>query len=751
MLFDRMHSHSSSFRRKIHQLGSLAIAFAAITTGAQVMTATADPGRLRAEIVYRDGFIIEKDDISNPSMRFESAVGRQSLDFSQIKRIVFGSEELENGFVETVAGDRWAAELNMRFLERRFSIYRDDEEDGIAAARVVFHREHPAVLPKTLQTQVTLNDGSIINVDGSRTILQMQHEYGTWPVPLASADAFSFAGDGESLLAAAWFRGEYLFLRGIVKDTTLTMYDRFGNTLDIPLRQVEKIVTQRPLTAVAGANTTNWRPHETALLRMRNERDDRATIIGATVWSLETAHGKLNIPSPLVKRVALDSDTRQTMVDTVCNERFVGKLDSGMLREWADDGKKAIRTFTSTAFEYLDYQRTTVNPSSDALTWRMVSGDVFYGRFVSPDITVEGQRRRGGDTVSSADIVSVTPHEETGVWTLETSKGQQLTLHSRERSVNVLLLVNGRQITLPWDAVESVRSTPIAELPPSISLPPGRNISRDAVYVEGNEFSMGRLRGDGMPNEAPPVTVRVASFIMDATPVTRAQFAAFVRDTNYRTDAEERGAAHHWSNPGFPQRDADPVVFVSWADAARFCNWRSRQAGLEPVYEFPRRNGTVITHRDRNGFRLPTETEWEYAARAGGRDIIYPWGDENDPETLAESANFQHSITDTVWPWTTPVKTYPPNALGLYDMAGNVWEWCEDWYYDQAYQTILRMQRFNPLVLADSVPELIHRVMRGGSFANAADMLRCASRGHGLPQRSANRVGFRTVRNAPTN
>ena len=102
------------------------------------------------------------------------------------------------------------------------------------------------------------------------------------------------------------------------------------------------------------------------------------------------------------------------------------------------------------------------------------------------------------------------------------------------------------------------------------------------------------------------------------------------------------------------------------------------------------------------------------------------------------------------WIWTNPVKQYPPNAAGLYGMAGNVWEWCQDWYFDRAY-TLMRVRHpKDPCIESEHVSGLTHRAMRGGSFRNPLDMLRCASRGSGIPRAYSNRVGFRCVRSAIT-
>jgi formylglycine-generating enzyme required for sulfatase activity len=167
---------------------------------------------------------------------------------------------------------------------------------------------------------------------------------------------------------------------------------------------------------------------------------------------------------------------------------------------------------------------------------------------------------------------------------------------------------------------------------------------------------------------------------MGTAPVTVSQFTAFAVETNYQTDAERSGSSMAWENgrfspkagvswrrPGFEQSKDDPVVLVSWNDAAEFCNWLSKKDG-RPI-------------------GLPTSAEWEYACRAG-TTTNYVWGD--DPDKGAGWANCADATLDAAFPgpdrfswadkyqFTSPVDTFRPNAFGLYDMAGNVKQWCND-------------------------------------------------------------------------
>ncbi|WP_405733871.1 formylglycine-generating enzyme family protein [Streptomyces sp. NBC_00028] len=284
------------------------------------------------------------------------------------------------------------------------------------------------------------------------------------------------------------------------------------------------------------------------------------------------------------------------------------------------------------------------------------------------------------------------------------------------------------------------------------------------VLLPGGEFLMGAEDPDGVPGdgEGPVRTVRVASFRIDAHAVSNARFAAFVADTGYRTDAERlgwsyvfagflpaalrRGAARpeatpwwcavggaSWREPegagsGVAGRENHPVVHVSWYDAAAYAAWA--------------------------GKRLPTEAEWEYAARGGLEQRRYPWGDELDAEG---EHPYRCNIWRGVFPTrntaadgyrgTAPVDAFAPNAFGLYNMSGNVWEWCADWWAVGHQGGPDR-----PLVDPQGPPDGTRKVIRGGSHlchASYCNRYRVAARTANTPDSSSGHTGFRCVAPAP--
>lgn len=274
------------------------------------------------------------------------------------------------------------------------------------------------------------------------------------------------------------------------------------------------------------------------------------------------------------------------------------------------------------------------------------------------------------------------------------------------------------------------------------------SIGMRMVLIPAGEFVMGFKEsaeelakafghGDGDPvffqTGRPPHRVRITKpFYFGVYPVTRGQFRRFVNDTGYKTEADLavpggdfgiRGGdalfpdgtvafspKYTWRNPGFPQTDEHPVVNVTWDDAVAFCRWLNRKEGKT--------------------YRLPTEAEWEYACRAGTQTRYYS-GD--DPEKLAQVGNVADGTLKEWWPswtqrlgrlwvpgdepitakdgyvFTSPVGSFKPNAWGLHDMHGNVWQWCADWSDENYYGVSSRDDPAGPKS-GDC------RVLRGGSF-----------------------------------
>ena len=279
----------------------------------------------------------------------------------------------------------------------------------------------------------------------------------------------------------------------------------------------------------------------------------------------------------------------------------------------------------------------------------------------------------------------------------------------------------------------------------------------EQVVVGDGEFAMGDGTGDGNAGdgETPTHRVRLPAFSIDATSVTNADFARFIDDTGYRTEAETFGfsAVFHlalqaepdevmgpasgtpwwagvrgadWRHPGGSRSDLDglddhPVVHVSWNDAVAYCRWAGR--------------------------RLPTEAEWEFASRGGLESARYPWGDD----LLGDDGEWRCNIWQGVFPQanteedgyltTAPVHSFAPNGYGLWQTVGNVWEWCADWFGPRYY-------KFSPDTDPHGPSLGAARVMRGGSYLchdSYCNRYRNAARSSNTPESSMGNTGFRTV------
>ncbi len=285
---------------------------------------------------------------------------------------------------------------------------------------------------------------------------------------------------------------------------------------------------------------------------------------------------------------------------------------------------------------------------------------------------------------------------------------------------------------------------PVAQVaaPPEVVEPLPVKLSRGMVWIPRGEFVMGD-RHLPAADCRPPRTIELDGFWIDQQPVTNAQFRQFVEATGHVTTAEEAGwslvfdtnarrwqqlAGTTWQHPLGPRStlvaaDDHPVVHVSWHDAARYAQWA--------------------------GKRLLTEAEYERAARGGLLEACYAWGDEH-PTRDRPLANFwqgKFPESDRVldgFANLAPVAQFPPNRFGLFDMAGNAWCWCGDWYDPQHYLASPSQNPTGPESGTD-------RVLRGGSWLSTLDHsneLAAAARHHAPPETTACHIGFRCASTA---
>ena len=219
------------------------------------------------------------------------------------------------------------------------------------------------------------------------------------------------------------------------------------------------------------------------------------------------------------------------------------------------------------------------------------------------------------------------------------------------------------------------------------------------------------------------------NFFMDSTEVTQKSY------NDLMTATYTGYSAPSWSST-YGVGDNNPAYYVNWYDAVLYCNARSKDMGKDTVYTYDAITGTpgndcelsnVAIDYTKSGFRLPTEAEWEYAARAGTTTDYY-WGSE----TIDDYAWYSDNSSST----THEVATKLPNAFGLYDMSGNVWEWCGDWHGTYSSSAVV-----DPTGATTGT----YRVIRGGSWSINANFLRSGGRYHDDPGFEGSGIGFRVV------
>jgi len=235
---------------------------------------------------------------------------------------------------------------------------------------------------------------------------------------------------------------------------------------------------------------------------------------------------------------------------------------------------------------------------------------------------------------------------------------------------------------------------------------------QDMVFIPAGEFIMGSVDEEVNADEKPSHTVFVDSFYIDRHEVTNSQYQKFILATGHPAPFVDRPWAepYNWKGTAYPDGKGNhPVVLVSWDDAQAFARWA--------------------------GKRLPTEAEWEKAVRGSLVSKKYPFGDQLE----MSQANFDKGFLRENA--LQPVESFQPSGYGLYDMAGNVWEWCQDWYDEKYYKA-------SPGKNPPGPDGGVYRVLRGGSWTNDKEFLRCAQRGKNVPDGKSHVIGFRCALSA---
>jgi sulfatase modifying factor 1 len=369
---------------------------------------------------------------------------------------------------------------------------------------------------------------------------------------------------------------------------------------------------------------------------------------------------------------------------------------------------------------------------------------------------------------------------------------------TRKTAVLAVALVALPIVVACWFTAQAQDGSAVPRLASQEREPP--NLHEGMIWIPGGDFWMGgppksetvqvannlrpglpvcRELADGFSDAEPHIRVHVDGFWMDRTVVTNEEFAKFVEATAYLTVAERQPTPEQY--PGAQAEDLvagsacftppNHIVsldnYLEWWSYIPGANWRhpsGPESDIKGKDKFP---AVHVAYADAEAYakwagkRLPTEAEWEFAARGGLDRKLYPWGNEFRPDGkwMANTWQGRFPLEDTGedgFKGVAPVGQYPPNGYGLYDMAGNVWQWCSDWYRPETYSVLAASGELisNPKGPSNGYdpdePGLPKRVQRGGSFL-CSDQY-CArymvgTRGKGDPDSGSNHLGLRCVAN----
>ncbi len=278
------------------------------------------------------------------------------------------------------------------------------------------------------------------------------------------------------------------------------------------------------------------------------------------------------------------------------------------------------------------------------------------------------------------------------------------------------------------------------------------------VRLDGGDFCMGTDAPGGFAQdgEGPVRLVTLDPFHIDVHPVTNERFQDFVASAQYQTESERFGWSFvfegHIPRERYAELVDDTVSGVSWWCKVHGANWRHPEgpdSNIENRADYPAVHvswNDALAYCQWSGKRLPTEAEWEYAARGGLAGKLYPWGDDLTPGgrhlcNIWQGDFPKLDLAEDGYAGVAPVDAFPPNGYGLYSMTGNTWEWCVDWFHSSHHITATRVNPVGPL-------EGQAKVMKGGSYLchhSYCNRYRVAARTSNTPDSAATNIGFRCV------
>ena len=483
------------------------------------------------------------------------------------------------------------------------------------------------------------------------------------------------------------------------------------------------VVSVLLLSAMVIANTG-------ARIQMRNG-DIIECEIGMESISFITDYGEFKIPVSFVREIVFPAPgNRVTTLNTVFPEETFGGflLDEYVSISLLGNPIRFHKDAISKITVYNDRQSIT----QELVRVFLKTGDQFYGEMLSTVVKI--QTSYGEFNISTKDIEGMEFEGEGNILTKIKLKNSSEMRGTIKDDFIVFKLLSGSELGVSPGKIKSIvflkeviSETPEVDESEKKDTPftsSSTKVPENMVFVERGSFTMGDTWGDGYNNEKPTHKVTFTyDFYIGKYEVTFDEYDAFCEATGL-IETNDEGSG----------RGQRPVINVSWWNAIAYCNWLSDKENLPKAYDdkgnFLDEDGNITTDPSKVvGYRLPTEAEWEYTARGGNKSKGYKY---SGSDTIDEVAWY----TSNSGSKTHEVGKKLPNELGIYDMNGNVWEWCGDFYanYSSPEQT-------NPYRNIGS-----SRVFRGGSWCNSATGLRVAGRSYGSPTIAYSDLGFRICR-----
>jgi len=440
--------------------------------------------------------------------------------------------------------------------------------------------------------------------------------------------------------------------------------------------------------------------------------------------SFITDYGEFKIPVSFVKEIVFPAPgNRVTTLNTVFpNETFGGFL--------LDEYISISLLGNPIRFHKDAINRINIYNDSQTITQELVqvylkTGDQFYGEMLSTGVKI--QTSYGEFNISTEDIEGMEFEGEGNILTKIRLKNSSEMRGTIKDDFIVFRLLSGSELGVSPGKIksivflkENITGEPVFSQVVTIG-----NL-QNMVLVEKGSFTMGDTWGDGSSDEKPTHKVTFTyDFHIGKYEVTFEEYDVFCEATGKSKPSD--------SGWGRGQR---PIINVSWNDSIAYCNWLSEKEGLPVAYDdkgnFLDKNGNITTDPSMvMGYRLPTEAEWEYAAKGGKNNDSFTYSGSEKADEVAWYKSNSEGKTQTVG-------LKKPNTLGIYDMSGNVWEWCSDWY--GGYSSSAQTNPYNSTAGSG-------RVRRGGSWYSDATNIRVADRNYYLPTNiGSDLLGFRICR-----